>query len=222
MKRLVVLFAAVLIVLALTSSASAQTEWRLVFSRAYWLAPCDAHGGLVMVEGEYILPDGFELTLRETLTDPVSGTQTFNITIPTPAMTYSGTFFGAFVPPGGSVLGVFELRSPDNPTLLISVATMYASCVTGEVWAGGITIYGPHEPDPADRVMGTVQYDTPVYAEPDPTQALSATLTAGQTWFVVAEDIGTDGQPWYQVYVGGWNKPWVPASAMLLDGPVPE
>jgi hypothetical protein len=221
-KRLVVLIAGVLIVLALAPSASARTDWRFVFTRAYWATPCDAHGGLVLAEGEYILPDGFELTVHETLTDPVTGTQTFDITIPTPAMSFSGVVGAAFVPAGGTASATFELRPPDNPNLLISVGMLYASCVTGEVRGSGLTIYGPHEPDPAERVMGTVQYDTPVYAEPDPTQALADTLKAGQTWFVVAETTGTDGQHWYQMYAGGWNDPWVPASAMVLDGPVPQ
>jgi hypothetical protein len=220
-KRLIILIAVVLIMLALVPSASARTDWRFVFTRAYWDLPCGPHGGVALAEGEIYLSEGYTLTVHEKFSDP-SGTYTYEGTGPTFSESYSGLIFGALVPPDGSISLTFELRAPDNPDLLISVAFFHASCPSGEIWGSGLTIYGPHEPDPAERVMGTVQYDTPVYAEPDPAQALVDVLKAGQTWFVVAETTGTDGKQWYQMYAGGWNDPWVPASAMALDGPIPQ
>ena len=221
MKRFTILIAVVLVTLALVPSTSARTDWRLVFTRAYWQAPCGPYGGLATVEGEIYTPKGYTLIAHQTVTDP-TGTWTMGITAPSPQMSLSGVIGMAVVPAEGSTSITYELRSPDNPDLLISVGLFYASCPSGYLWASGLTIYGPHEPDPARRVMGTVQYDTPVYAEPDPAQALTDVLKAGQTWFVVAETTGADGKQWYQVYVGGWNNPWVPASAMALDGPVPQ
>jgi hypothetical protein len=73
-------------------------------------------------------------------------------------------------------------------------------------------------PDPAHRVMGTVLHDTPVYSEPGPDYSLKDTLKAGQTWFVVSATTGTDGKQWYEVFVGGVNNAWVPASAIQLQG----
>jgi hypothetical protein len=124
------------------------------------------------------------------------------------------------IPPDGSVTDTFEVYTP-NGTLLSSY-TVYASCPDGTVHISGATIYGINQPAAEDRVMAHVQFDTPVYGQANPATPLTDTLKAGQTWFVVDDTTGTDGALWYEVFVGGLQNAYIPATTVTLDGPVPE
>lgn len=121
---------------------------------------------------------------------------------------------------GGSLYHSLEMYAPGG--LLVSSTEVSMGCPGGVSSHGG-DIYGPMPPDPDSRVMGTMLVDSPVYSDPNPNAALSDTLLkAGQTWFAVKQVTGTDGNKWYEIFVGGWNNGYVPASAMSLAGSLEE
>jgi len=99
-----------------------------------------------------------------------------------------------------------------NATLGYYVCT-YAP-PTSSSGAGGVSYYPPDK-----RVLGTVKTTTSIYSYPDLTIGkVVGQLTAGQTWYIVGT---AHKQTWYQVFVGGPNYAWVPASTMAPQGPVP-
>ncbi|MBN1203267.1 MAG: hypothetical protein JXJ20_15575, partial [Anaerolineae bacterium] len=72
-------------------------------------------------------------------------------------------------------------------------------------------------------VQAKVLFDVNVHSEPNPDAAIpGAVLLAGQDWFVVGSVVGTDGNLWYEVFVGGAHNGFVPAAAMSLPAPLPE
>ncbi|NDJ75161.1 MAG: hypothetical protein GYB65_02790 [Chloroflexi bacterium] len=125
------------------------------------------------------------------------------------------------VPMIGYIEYTIEVYNPDGS--LASRSTIFAECPSGVVTITTIdNIPGILPPDPSQRVQADVLVTTPVYALPDPGTALDDTLLAGQQWFVVAEVTGTDGELWYEVFVGGTNNAYVPTYTLSLPGPIPQ
>ncbi|MHB8628092.1 MAG: hypothetical protein ACYDBJ_05715 [Aggregatilineales bacterium] len=77
---------------------------------------------------------------------------------------------------------------------------------------------GPNYYLPSQYVMGKVTVTTPLYSQASLTSQVVGQLTAGQTWFIVGT---AHNKTWYQLFVGGPNYAWVPASTIALMGPVP-
>ncbi len=217
MKRFVV--AAVIAVLALglvPSVAADEALPRFKLFDVTWLQECDTGLGVAEAQGDVYVPAGWGLsiTFAGSWLTPI----TQQIVVPT-SLSLSGPILGMPVPGDGWTQLAWALMAPTGET--VAEGIVYGNCVTGELWIKSGDIYGPKLPDPDKRVMGHVQYDTPVYGMADPATALDAVLTAGQTWFVVAEVTGVDGAQWYEVFVGGFTNGYVPAAAMVLEGPLP-
>ncbi|HEX3051784.1 MAG TPA: hypothetical protein VHP83_14090 [Aggregatilineaceae bacterium] len=119
----------------------------------------------------------------------------------------------------GYIMAHYDMYAPNG--VLMSSTMFRADCTTGEVWTSYGDVYGINQPAADKRVMGTVLIDTPVYSEPSPTAALKPVLKAGQTWFIVGQTTGTDGELWYKVFVGSANTAYVPAATMAPQGAVP-
>jgi len=129
----------------------------------------------------------------------------------------SGTL-GAWVDiDGGSFSYVMELYEPGGS--LVSKTEVHFDCPGGGSSYSDAIYDSPMVPDPAIRQLGTVIADSPVYSEPSMDSPVAGTLTTvGQTWFAVDKTEGDDGQMWYEIFVGGWNNAWIPASAFMVEG----
>lgn len=109
---------------------------------------------------------------------------------------------------------VFDTAANAYVPGLTGVSPTTYSC-TNTPAPGNIPTITYYPPD--TRVLGTVNYTTPIYASPDKSSAVVGTLTAGQTWYLVGT---AHNATWYQVYVSGANLVWVPAAAFTPSGPV--
>lgn len=220
--RLVALVFVASLVLGVAPTASAAGDAILTLSNNGWYYACgsiDAGGyglGLAVFDLTFLIPQGYKVVDawawgNDAFWGSGSGSNTF-----IDAGEEGTTTWGWWIGPGGWVQETIEIYAPDGN--FISGATFTANCADGGTFTANGSVYGPHEPDPAHRWMGTVLANTPVYSTPDPAAALKDALKAGQTWFAVGQQTGTDGQTWYQIYVGGWNNAWVPASVFSVPG----
>jgi|GEM_PF-3356474 len=94
------------------------------------------------------------------------------------------------------------------------------TCTTAAPPPGVSVVPSYYVPDPNKgySVMATVKVTTAVYASPSSTSATAGTIKAGQTWFIVGT---AHNRTWYQIFVGGPDLVWVPASTMSPMGKVP-
>ncbi|MEB2288667.1 MAG: hypothetical protein OZ934_11190 [Anaerolineae bacterium] len=217
MKRFVVVAVIAVLALGLVPSVAADEALpRLKLFDAVWAQECDTGFGVVDAQGDIYIPAGWSVKISGSGSwMPLSVQQ---VVVPT-SLSFSGPMLMMPVPGDGWTQMAWALVAPTGQT--VAEGILYGNCVTGELWVKSGDIYGPKPPDPDKRVMGHVQYDTPVYGMADPATALDAVLTAGQTWFVVAEVTGVDGAQWYEVFVSGFTNGYVPAAAMVLEGPLP-
>jgi hypothetical protein len=211
----------VLMVVGLVPTASAGDTPKIMITNPFWLEPCGADFGEIGGDMIFNVPAGYIWGMEFSAGDNEGHSETGSIEIPVPEdVVFSETGTDIFpVPSQGWIQITFIVYSPDH--VYISSTSVYGNCITGQVYA----LYGDaaseKEPPADKRVMGTVLVDTPLYGMADPGTALSATLKAGQTWFVVGQATGTDGAVWYKVYVASPGYAYVPASAMSLAGPIP-
>lgn len=140
---------------------------------------------------------------------------------------YGMSWSNASVPAGSPVtvqVWVWDAKtfnyivSPANSYVWASMT--YASCTTSAPPPSVSLAQSYYVPDPNKgySIMATVKVNTPVYASPTSTSATAGNLTAGQTWFIVGT---AHNRTWYQVFVGGPDLVWVPASTMSPMGKVP-
>ncbi|NDJ75160.1 MAG: hypothetical protein GYB65_02785 [Chloroflexi bacterium] len=131
------------------------------------------------------------------------------------------TFFGVPVVPDGTVTATVEVFNPDLS--LASVSTLTATCpegTTNVLYGDGTP--GGLPPDPAARATATCAVTVPLYYAPDLNAEIPGLqLEAGQTWFVVGTTLDTDGNLWYEVYVGGPNNAYAPGYALYVSEQVP-
>lgn len=207
--------------LGLAPSASAINGPSILWYDAYWSTPCSGSGwGAVTFSYEEMMPAGYTVRNMIAQVSPTYGDWLMESEHTFPAFWFQAGDATYGVPFDGSFERHLDLYAPDGS--LLSTASFYANCVTGELRVMTSEIYAIHEPDPAHRVQATVLVDTAVYSLPDPSTALGDTLLAGQDWFVVGETTGTDGQLWYEVFVGGAHNAYVPASTLYLPYPLPD
>ena len=68
---------------------------------------------------------------------------------------------------------------------------------------------------PAEFQQRVITCDVPVYNAPGGTPVGENMLKAGQTWHVNPTPVdGPDGQPWTEVFVGGWQRPFIPTACV--------
>jgi len=221
MKRLLIL-GAIFLTVAAVVPVSAAGDPGVYASNLKWTTPCGegVNGrGYYSVDGGWNAPPGYTITQRQWQNSVIEGSFDDTYSYVSPGEYPSGTIYD-WVPGDGDYGWTVTISDPAGN--FVSRGTVYGNCVTGELYLKGNNIFGMLPPDSSERVMGTVLADTAVYAEANPAMALDAVLTAGQTWFVVGQTTGTDGNMWYEVFVGGAHNGWVPASSMALEGPVPE
>ncbi|HEX3051781.1 MAG TPA: hypothetical protein VHP83_14075 [Aggregatilineaceae bacterium] len=225
MKHLLVRLAVVVLLAAtvfgVAPRASAQSEAYVEFYGAEWYYPsCDpVSGNYVVFYVDYNIPAGYILHQEVSYTSALYGNFYDSMDTVSSGMSGIGSSGSAPVPPDGKTLYKAVVYAPNG--LELSSTSAEADCVTGSVFNPYGDVYGINEPPASQRVLGTVLVDTPVYSEASPTAALKPVLKAGQTWFIVGQVTGTDGDLWYKVFVGGANYGYVPASAIAPQGPVP-
>lgn len=220
MKRLFLLIVVLVAALSLVPSASALDGPGVEISDAEWYVPCNSGFALVAYHITwYMNIDGVVIRETQSGSSALYGSYSESHETVVEGPGWNGTsYWPLTVPPDGYAQYTVEIWSPTD--VLLTSASVYASCPDGELRVNGSALYG-NVPLPSERVMGHVQYDTPLYTEADPATVREEVLTAGQTWFVLGSETGTDGKEWYEVFVGGWNTVYVPAAAMTLDGPIP-
>ncbi|HEX3051783.1 MAG TPA: hypothetical protein VHP83_14085 [Aggregatilineaceae bacterium] len=227
MKRLAVRLATVVLLVAtvfgVAPQASAQDgKPTLVFMNLTWLVPCDAGTGFGKYGYDYVyaMAPGYRLT-ETWFSWSASGGVQYNggyEYIADSFFDYSSSS-ALFAPADGYTVNQIDIYAPNGEHLTTS--TLKGDCTTGQLWGPYADVYGINQPAASARVMGTVLVDTPVYSEPSPTAALKPVLKAGQTWFIVGQVTGTDGELWYKVFVGSANTAYVPAVTMAPQGAVP-
>ncbi|MBI5958912.1 MAG: hypothetical protein HY866_09270 [Chloroflexi bacterium] len=218
MKRFVVFITLLASVFLLFPSGSALGYPGDTISEVEWVYPCDSVVGAVGFHFVYYIPVGYKVVDIETGSSPTWGDYYWSNEFVVEGSPLNADFYDVIVvPPDGWFEYRAEIFAPDG-TLVTSVFVL-GSCPDGLIRTASNNIYGINPP--TQRAMGFVNYDTPLYSEANPSTVRTETLTAGQTWFVVAEKTGTDGQPWYEVFVGGYHNAFVPADALTLDGPLP-
>ncbi|HEX3051782.1 MAG TPA: hypothetical protein VHP83_14080 [Aggregatilineaceae bacterium] len=202
-------------------SVSAVDEPHATFSGGEWLtpAPCTADGA-AMVDLDMYIPAGFTWHSRYWTESPTQGPQYYEYSW-SQAFDYVGLYTGYIMPVPQDGRGLWNVEILDLNGAQVSSTSVEVNCVTGAIFPTYGDVYGVHEPAADKRVMGNVLVDTPVYSEPSPTAALKPVLKAGQTWFIVGQVTGTDGELWYKVFVGSANTAYVPASTMAPQGAVP-
>jgi hypothetical protein len=218
MKRLGLIIALAASLLLLLPSGAALGFPGDTLSEVEWLVPCTPLGGVVGYHFQYFLPVGYKYRDTWTGDSDTWGSyfdQQEEVVEGAPLIEDSHDFI--LVPPDGWFEYRAEIFAPDG-TMVTSVFVR-GECPLGKVFTASNNIYGINPP--TQRAMGTVNYDTPLFSEPNPDTLRSEVLKAGQTWFVIAEKTGTDGQQWYEVFVGGYHTAFVPAAALTLDGPLP-
>ncbi|MBN1202854.1 MAG: hypothetical protein JXJ20_13480 [Anaerolineae bacterium] len=223
MKRLFVLALVTVTALALIPTASAQDSGYVVFTTGTWVGECGKTFlgfGIVEFTANIYAPTGsWEEGYHEMINDPLIGDVRNDWTWPGFHKVDQETWRMG-VPENGSIAHVRELYAEGGG--YVASVEIYASCVTGEIIVYNNSIYGVHMPDPAERVQAKVLFDVNVHSEPNPDLAIpGAVLLAGQDWFVVSSVVGTDGNLWYEVFVGGAHNGFVPAAAMSLPAPLP-
>jgi hypothetical protein len=222
MKRLFVLGLAALFVLALVPAASAQSSGYEVFANAGWLVPCaEGWGGVVTVTADIYAPTGSEEEGLYADYSPNWIPAYWEVTwVANGFFKVDSQTWGFFVPDEGFVYEAHDLYAEGGG--YIASVEIYAECPSGLIEVYNNSIYGVHMPDPAERVQAKVLFDVNVHSEPNPDLAIpGAVLLAGQDWFVVDSVVGTDGNLWYEVFVGGAHNGFVPAAAMSLPAPLP-
>jgi hypothetical protein len=194
----------------------------ILFSDARWDVPCETGQGTVSYHLTTSVPAGYTVIHRwkagdDPIWGPSEGMQEFS----EPDGWYISRRFYWLIGTPGWQEETWDVYAPSG--ILVGTARFFASCATGEIVLQDANIYGPRVPDPSERVQAQVLVDVPVFREPNPDTPIPDTmLKAGQEWFVVGEATGTDGNVWYEVFVGGWHNGWVPGAALFLPGPIPE
>ena len=220
MKRLLI-FGVVLLMVAVALPVSGASNPGIAYSNIKWTTVCGAgvNGrGFFSANEDWAVPPGYTVTQRFWQNSVIEGSFDSSASWVSPGIFFNTTV-SDWVPGDGDYGWTYDMYDPSGA--FVSSSTVYGNCATGELYASANNAFGMLPPDPSERVMGTVLADTAVYAEANPAMALEEVLTAGQTWFVVGETTGTDGNLWYEVFVGGAHTGYVPASSMALEGPVP-
>jgi hypothetical protein len=215
-------FVAVVLIamLVLVPSALAVDGPGLEFSELEWVVPCESAGGLFLYHVAWTYPAGYRIEYNLTSESASLGSYSEHNTW-TEDSGFGGEYYDVeFVPPDGYTRITLVVWAPSG--LVVTSSELYGECPSGLLRSPNFQIYGIQQPPSSARVNGYVLVDTPLYTEADPATVRTEVLTAGQTWFVVGAKTGTDGQQWYEVFVGGWNTVYVPASVMSLDGPLPQ
>ncbi len=219
MKRLVLLVSVLALVLVLVPSVLAVDGPGLEFSELDWVLPCQDYGGYFFYRVVWNYPADYRIEYNLVSESPTQGPYSEHEEW-TENTGYGGDYYDfEYVPPDGYTRITLEVWAPSG--ILVTSSEMYGECPSGVLRSPNAQIYGIQQPPSNARVNGYVLADTPVYTEADPATARSETLKAGQTWFVLGGTTGTDGKQWYEVFVGGRNTVFVPASVMTLDGPLP-
>ncbi|MBN1200866.1 MAG: hypothetical protein JXJ20_03320, partial [Anaerolineae bacterium] len=230
MKRLFVLALVAVFALTLIPAASAQDSGYVVYASGGWLVDCGLAGPLPPPDGggvaEIVIdayaPTGsmeegtWGMTNAPWYIDPVTGEWVYvdwEADWWWPGFHVESVNWLVYVPDGGTAHEVRDLYAEGGG--YIASIEFQASCPSGEIIIFNNSIYGVHMPDPAERVQAKVLFDVNVHSEPNPDLAIpGAVLLAGQDWFVVGSVVGTDGNLWYEVFVGGAHNGFVPAAAM--------
>jgi hypothetical protein len=216
MRRIVAVALIALVLVTVTAPASALSGYGVEFSAAAWDIPCGSGGGYLTFYTEFNVPKGYlvknwyHLDGSDGITYESSG-----------EWSYGSTSFGTWGAPiaaNGYFHLIYNVFNPDGS--FISHTEVYGSCPSGEAWTTNDP--GIQQPAADQRASGYVLADTPLYTQADPSTARSETLKTGQTWFIVGSAIGTDGNLWYEVFVGGVNTAYVPAAVIrITEGTVP-
>jgi hypothetical protein len=225
MKKIRILVVAALIavtLVAVTAPASALTGYGFEFSDAAWETPCGSYtggGGYLGFNVTAAVPKGY-LVKNWLHLDEAGGVTYDNAAEWSDGSFYSG-HWGAPIADDGYFHLVYQVYSPGG--ILITQSDVYGSCPSGEARTTindiGLSI---QQPAADQRASGYVLSDTPLYSQADPGTVRSETLKAGQTWFVVGSKTGTDGNLWYEMFVGGVNTAYVPAASIsITEGAIP-
>jgi hypothetical protein len=222
MKRLFVLVLVAVFALTLVPAASAQDSGYVVYTSGGWDVPCGDDvflGGVALIAIDVYAPTGsWEEGMTGWVNDPWWGNATVEWTWP--GFHIQDFTWYVYVPDQGSIHETRTLYAEGGG--YIASVEVYAECPSGVIQVWNSSIYGVHMPDPAARVQAKVLFDVNVHSEPNPDLPIpGAVLLAGQDWFVVDSVVGTDGNLWYEVFVGGAHNGFVPAAAMSLPAPLP-
>ena len=219
MKRLVLVAVVVLMTVALALPAGAMGNVRFSMSSAGWIMDCSAGYGLLGVNVDIYVPAGYSYSVG--YSDSMGTSYSDSVELAGDWYWNNSAVPFLFVPGDGWSRIEYSVYAPDG--LHLASGGAFANCVTDEHFAWGTEITDIQVPDASARVMGTVLYDTGVYAKADPgTQIDGAVLTQGQTWFVVSSATGSNGALWYEVFVAGLYNGWVPAASMSLEDSIPQ
>lgn len=178
-------------------------------------------GGYAVFNQVMRVPAGYKVNFHSTEVSESYGTYEQSVQTTAPAAMYHSGDYMMYVPWDGYAEQKWDLYAPNDEWL--SSSTIYANCVTGEIRAENTGVYGVFEPPAAARVPLRLVANTPLYSEPNPEAILpDMILRAGQEWFVVGQVVGTDRYWWLEVYTGGANNAYVPASAFgfVQTGPL--
>ncbi|MBN1203266.1 MAG: hypothetical protein JXJ20_15570 [Anaerolineae bacterium] len=223
MKHLFVFMLISVMTLSLVPQTSAQDSGYIVYASGGWDIPCGEGrlgGGVAAISVDVYAPTGsMEEDTFGVTNYPFIGD--FEWTWAWPGFHLRDLTWYAYVPDNGSTYETRDLYAEGGS--YIASIEFYAECPSGIIEIFNNSIYGVHMPDPAERVQAKVLFDVNVHSEPNPDAAIpGAVLLAGQDWFVVSSVVGTDGNLWYEVFVGGAHNGFVPAAAMSLPAPLPE
>ncbi|MBN1201903.1 MAG: hypothetical protein JXJ20_08625 [Anaerolineae bacterium] len=227
MKRLFFVALAVVVALTLIPAVSAQDSGYIVYVDAGWMDGFGCDNGLlpfaiVTLTMEVYKPTGTtEVGATEINSFWQDGQDyAWGWEWTTPDGFYFTGLAEAWVSLDGSIYESRDLYAPGGG--YVATVELYAECPSGIIEIYHNSIYGVHMPDPAERVQAKVLFDVNVHSEPNPDAAIpGAVLLAGQDWFVVDSVVGTDGNLWYEVFVGGAHNGFVPAAVMSLPAPLP-
>lgn len=103
---------------------------------------------------------------------------------------------------------IMRVTSPAGNGLPEQVALVLTGECEGLPWASGPAY-------PAGYVQRTILCDVPVYNTPGGAPVGDNALTAGQSWHVNPTPVeGPDGQQWTEVFVGGYQRPFIPTACV--------
>jgi hypothetical protein len=196
--------------------AFAQDSGRAAYTNGAWKVECSSFGGIVSYTVDMYVPGGAVVDIDRVRSYGDGNRRTWDLQQQGVWATSGSRLL--WVPAGGTVQETVKLYAAGGQ--IVATVHLYANCATGEIAIDNSS--GIHQPEAGERVQGLMLVDTPVYAEPNPDMALiDLMLREGQTWFIVGSTTGTDGNLWYEVFVGGAQNAYVPAEAVALSGPVP-